>query len=76
MIIPISEISAEALVGLAESFVLREGTEYGEDEVPLQQKVEQIVRQLKSGDAVVQYSEVHESFNIITKHAAAQLTFE
>ncbi len=47
--IPWRELSESALQGVIEEFVTREGTEYGEREVPLATKVEQVRRQLESG---------------------------
>jgi uncharacterized protein YheU (UPF0270 family) len=67
MIIPFESIDAETLQNLVESFVLREGTDYGEVEISLQEKVAQIVEQLRAGDIVIEYSEEHESVNIIEK---------
>lgn len=67
MIIPFDTIDEETLQSLVESFVLREGTDYGEVEISLQEKVEQIIEQLRSGDIVIEYSEEHESVNIIEK---------
>ena len=67
MIIPFESIDDETLQSLVESFVLREGTDYGEVEIGLQEKVEQIIEQLRSGDIVIEYSEEHESVNIIEK---------
>jgi uncharacterized protein YheU (UPF0270 family) len=67
MIIPIDSIDEETLQNLVESFVLREGTDYGEVEISLQEKVAQIIEQLRAGDIVVEYSEEHESVNIIPK---------
>ena len=37
MIIAVSDLSQEALYGLVEAFVLREGTDYGELEFSLEQ---------------------------------------
>ena len=53
MIIPIDALEADTLYSLAESFVLREGTDYGEEEVALDVKVQQVLDRLKSGDAVL-----------------------
>ena len=66
MIIP-SEISADALSNLIEGFVLREGTDYGDADCSLADKVEQVRSQLKSGEALLVYSELHETVNIIPK---------
>lgn len=65
MIIPWHELSTETLDNLIESFVLREGTDYGIQEKTLEQKVADVKKQLKSGEAVLVWSELHESVNIM-----------
>ena len=67
MIIPVDALEPDTLYSLAESFVLREGTDYGEQEVELDVKVQQVLEKLKSGDAVLVYSELHESVDIKRK---------
>lgn len=67
MIIPWENIDPETLSRLVESFVLREGTDYGEQEKTLEQKVADVKRQLKSGEAVLVWSELHESINIMPR---------
>ncbi|WP_460549631.1 YheU family protein, partial [Geodermatophilus aquaeductus] len=47
MIIPWQDLAPETLDSLIESFVLREGTDYGEHERSLEQKVADVRRQLK-----------------------------
>ncbi|MBT2918623.1 MULTISPECIES: YheU family protein [Vibrio] len=64
MLIPWQHIAPETLDNLIETFVLREGTDYGEQEVPLQQKIEQIKKQLATAEAIIVYSELHESVDI------------
>jgi uncharacterized protein len=49
--VPHEALSAQALRGVIEAFVLREGTDYGESEVPLDVKVAQIMRELERGEA-------------------------
>ncbi len=51
-IIPWQELSPEALSGLVEEFVSREGTEYGEGEVSLADKVREVIAQLEAGTVV------------------------
>ena len=51
ILIPHGELSPEALLGVIESFVLREGTDYGEREYSLAQKVAQVRAQLERGQA-------------------------
>lgn len=67
MIIPWKDLEAETLDNLIESFVLREGTDYGEQERSLAQKVEDVRRQLSSGEAVLVWSELHETVNIMPR---------
>jgi uncharacterized protein YheU (UPF0270 family) len=64
MIIPWQEIAPETLENLIRDFVLREGTDYGQEEIPLQDKIDQVKRQLQSEEAVIVYSELHETVNI------------
>lgn len=64
MIIPWQEIAPDTLNSLIESFVLREGTDYGEQERSLAEKVADVQQQLRSGEVVLVWSELHESVNI------------
>jgi uncharacterized protein YheU (UPF0270 family) len=65
MVIPHTELSAEALRGVVESFVLREGTDYGEREISLDQKVAQVLRQLERGEARIVFDAELESVDIV-----------
>ncbi|MFZ1874295.1 YheU family protein [Serratia sp. D1N4] len=67
MIIPWQELEPATLSSLIESFVLREGTDYGEHERSLEQKVDDVRRQLKSGEIVLVWSELHETINIMPR---------
>jgi len=71
MIIPYQQISPDALQGLIEEFITREGTDYGEIEVSLAQKVSQVERQLAHGDIVIVFDSASESVSILTKHDAS-----
>lgn len=64
MIVPWQQISEDALDNLIKEFVLREGTDYGTEEVSLQDKINQVKAQLKTGEAVVVFSELHETVDI------------
>ena len=63
--IPLSELSEEALRGIVESFVGREGTDYGEIERTLSEKVADVMRQLEAGSARVMFDPESESIQII-----------
>lgn len=65
MKIPHQELDPSTLTALIEHFVLQEGTDYGEAEVSLADKVEEVRAQLQRGEAMVVYSELHESVNIV-----------
>ncbi|MBW7981311.1 YheU family protein [Enterobacillus tribolii] len=67
MIIPWEQLAEDTLENLIESFVLREGTDYGEQEKTLTQKVDDVRRQLKSGEVVLVWSELHETVNIMPR---------
>lgn len=66
VVVPYTELSAELLHAVIESFVLREGTDYGEKEVSLQDKVARVVGQLKNGEAKIVFDPESESVTIIT----------
>jgi uncharacterized protein YheU (UPF0270 family) len=65
MIVPHQDLDPDTLSSLIESIVLREGTDYGEIEMSLDEKVAMVKRQLLDGVAAIEYSEEHESVNII-----------
>jgi uncharacterized protein YheU (UPF0270 family) len=67
MIIPWQEVDTETLNNLLESVVLREGTDYGSQEMSFDAKVEQLRKQVKSGEAVIVFSELHESVDVVPK---------
>lgn len=55
MKIPYQELSEPALTAIIEEFITREGTEYGEQEYSLEQKVMQVMRQLHKEEIYVSY---------------------
>lgn len=65
IVIPYRELSPEALRGVMEAFVLREGTDYGEREVSLDEKVAQVLNQLERGEAQVIFNATLESVDIV-----------
>ncbi|EKO3786733.1 YheU family protein [Vibrio harveyi] len=67
MIIPWQDIAPETLENLIREFVLREGTDYGSVEVSLQSKIDQVKSQLEKGEAVIVFSELHETVDIQLK---------
>lgn len=67
VVVPIEKISEEALYGLIDEFILREGTDYGQNEFTLEEKHAQIKKQLLSGKIIIVFDSVEESASIIKK---------
>jgi len=65
MDIPIEDLSADALRGVAESVVTREGTDYGERERSFESKVAEVLRQLERGEAKLVFDPDTESIDIV-----------
>ena len=53
MEIPHRQLSEAALRGVIESFVLREGTDYGHRDYSLEEKIAAVMRQLDRGEAAI-----------------------
>lgn len=60
-----SELSPEALRGVAEAFVNREGTDYGAVERSFEDKVAAVLAQLERGEARLTFDPESESINIV-----------
>lgn len=64
MLIPWQDLSEETLSNVVESVILREGTDYGSHELNFATKKQQLLKKIYSGDAVIIWSELHESIDI------------
>lgn len=67
MIVPWQQIDPATLENLIQEFVLREGTDYGTEEASLSSKVAHVHSQITTGEAVIVYSELHETIDIKLK---------
>lgn len=67
--VPWDAIDADTLYRLVEEFVTREGTDYGEVEIGLDTKVQQILAGLKRRDWVIVVDTAMENTHIIDKHS-------
>ena len=65
MIVPWEDINANTLTRLLEEFASRDGTDYGDYEISLADKVDQLKVQLQQKRILVVYSDLHESVNIV-----------
>ncbi len=64
VVVPYTELDADLLRSVIESFVLREGTDYGEREISLADKVDRVIRQLERGDAQIIFDPQTETVDI------------
>jgi uncharacterized protein len=68
--VPYGELPADLLNAVIESFVLREGTDYGEKELSLEDKVARVIRQLKRGEAKILFDPESESVTIAVRQSS------
>lgn len=71
--IPLARLAPDALAGLLEEFASRDGTDYGERELSLEQKVVQLRTQLASGDMHLLYDSDSETWDLVSRDAAQAL---
>ena len=69
--IPYDQLSPEALHGVIQEFVTRDGTDYGMTEVSLETKMLQVMNQLKSGRAVIVFDQASQTCTILSKEDPA-----
>ena len=67
VLVPHRELSGEALDRLIAEFVCRDGTDYGEREALLEQKMDAIRQQLERGDVAIVFDPETETANIIVR---------
>ena len=66
---PPDDLEPDTLRAVIESFVLREGTDYGLHETSLEAKVAQVLMQLRRGEAHVTFDPATESVNVVVTRA-------
>jgi uncharacterized protein YheU (UPF0270 family) len=62
--VPWRALSPEALRGVVEAYVLREGTDYGAREFSHEEKVQQLINGLDRGEARILFDPVTESVTL------------
>ncbi len=62
--VPYQSLNPDTLRILVEDFVTREGTDYGDQEISLESKVQQVIGQLRLGAARIVYDGDTESCTI------------
>jgi uncharacterized protein YheU (UPF0270 family) len=66
VVVPYTELAADLLHAVVESYVLREGTDYGEKEFSLEDKVAHVISRLKRGDARIVFDPESETVSIVS----------
>ena len=67
MRVPPHAIPAETLQNLIEEFVTRDGTDYGEREISLSERVTQVERLLAQGEMAIWFDEATETVSLLTR---------
>ena len=66
--VPHTALEADVLRAVIESFVLREGTDYGERELSLDDKVARVMGLLEGGEARIVFDPDTQTVAILTRH--------
>ena len=74
IIIPPTDLAEETLDRVIESFILREGTDYGFHELPLASKVQQVRQQLLRGEARIVFDPDSASIDIVLSKDKSRCT--
>jgi len=67
MRIPPESLSADALQGVLEEYISREGTDYGEEELSLEAKVSRLRPQVMRGEVVIVFDEALDCVTLMTR---------
>ena len=67
MEIPYQKIPHELLINMIREFVMREGTDYTHRDISIEEKIEQVLKQIKQGRVVISFDAETESFTILPK---------
>lgn len=67
MIIPPESLSEEALQGVLEEFISRDGTDYGESELSLEAKVARLKPQVMRSEVLIVFDDTLECVTLMTR---------
>ena len=65
--VPHTELAPATLRAVIESFVLREGTDYGAQDATFDSKVADVMRQLERREAIILYDPASDSVDIVVR---------
>lgn len=61
------KLSPETLMAIIEECVTRDGTDYGEVEMPLERKIMQVHKEIVSGKALILFDTKEQTCNIVSR---------
>jgi len=67
LVVPVEQLSRDALLGLVDAFVLREGTDYGHDEPTLEDKRREVLSQIERGEVLLVFDPRTEEANLLPR---------
>ena len=73
VLVPHTELDTDVLRKVIESFILREGTDYGIEETSMSDKVADVMKQLRAKEAWIVFDGETETISIITAQEAKPL---
>lgn len=71
--VPLDALGEDTIRAIIESFILREGTDYGREEVGFETKITQVEKQLTKGDVKIVFDPGTETVGIVTANEWAKL---
>jgi uncharacterized protein YheU (UPF0270 family) len=71
--VPLSSLSRQALEAIAQDFCTRDGTDYGEVELTLPQRVAMLMGQLECGEAHILFEATTQTLRIVTSDELQKL---
>jgi len=71
--VPHQRLQAEVMQALLEEYASRDGTDYGEREFSLQNKVDNLLAQIQSGELWILYDVDSEEWDLLPREQAEEL---
>lgn len=71
-LVPFQKLSKDALEGVLEEFINREGTDYGAIEMSFDEKCEQVLTQIKIGQVLIVFDHDSQSVSLMLKEQLSQ----
>ena len=74
LLVPWQSLSDEALRGVLEEYITRDGTDYGATELTLETRLQRAQHQLQNGEVLLAFDTAEQSCHIISREQARELS--